>query len=54
MEVQDNGKDIVSVITLLHGETEFIPLIIHNYNNFLKTQELELVIVDDGPNPTAR
>lgn len=53
MEVQDNGKDIVSVITLLHGETEFIPLIIHNYNNFLKTQELELVIVDDGPTSLA-
>ena len=45
----------VSIITILHGEKEFIPLIKHNYNNFLDKsnhtnylQELELVIVDDG------
>lgn len=45
----------ISIITILHGEKEFIPLIKHNYNNFLDKsnhtnylQELELVIVDDG------
>ena len=41
-------KDKVSVITLLHGDIEFIPLILYNYQNFLQTQDLELVIVDDG------
>ncbi len=45
----------ISVITILHGEKEFIPLIKHNYKQFCNpenhknyTQELELVIVDDG------
>lgn len=45
----------VSVVTILHGETEFIPLIKDNYQNFCDKnnhkkylQELELVIVDDG------
>ena len=45
----------VSIITIFHGEKEFIPLIKHNYNKFLDKsnrknylQELELVIVDDG------
>tara|TARA_B100001093_G_C26855881_1_gene1027380 strand:+ start:1081 stop:2190 length:1110 start_codon:yes stop_codon:yes gene_type:complete len=41
----------VSVITILHGEKEFIPLIIHNYHTFQKlnnSDNLELVIVDDG------
>lgn len=47
MEVE-TAKDKVSVITLLHGETEFIPLILHNFKTFLQTQDLELVIVDDG------
>ena len=41
-------KPKVSVITLLHGEKEFVPLILHNYQNFLQNQELELVVVDDG------
>jgi len=41
-------SDKVSIITILHGDTEFIPIIHHNYTHFLKTQELELVIVDDG------
>ena len=45
----------ISIITILHGEKEFIPLIKDNYlklsnpenhKNYL--QELELVIVDDG------
>ena len=44
--VEDKPK--VSVITLLHGEKEFVPLILHNYQNFLQNQELELVVVDDG------
>ena len=45
----------VSIITIFHGEKEFIPLIKNNYNNFLDKanhtnylQELELVIIDDG------
>ena len=42
----DNNK--VSVITMLHGEKEFIPLIKHNYNNFVNKEDLELFIIDDG------
>ena len=42
-------KEKVSVVTILHGNEEFIPLIIHNYQSFNNTQELELVIIDDGP-----
>ena len=45
----------ISIITILNGEIEFIPLIIDNYNNFCNkenhknyNQELELVIIDDG------
>jgi hypothetical protein len=41
----------ISVVTILHGEKEFIPLIKNNYHNFCDKnylQELELVIVDDG------
>tara|TARA_Y100001958_G_C21245669_1_gene575489 strand:+ start:635 stop:1759 length:1125 start_codon:yes stop_codon:yes gene_type:complete len=45
----------VSIITIFHGDEEFIPLIRDNYNRFLNKanhtnylQELELVIVDDG------
>ena len=38
----------VSVITILHGERDFCPMICHNYRNFNKTQEIDLVIVDDG------
>ena len=45
----------ISIITLLHGEKEFIPLIKDNYDRFTNknnqsnyAQELELVIVDDG------
>ena len=45
----------ISVVTILHGEKEFIPLIHHNYKQFCDpenhtnySQELELVIVDDG------
>ena len=39
----------VSVITLLHGEKEFIPLIKANFNSFeFPKDKLELVIVDDG------
>lgn len=45
----------VSIITIFHGDKEFIPLIKHNYKSFLDKenhsnylQELELVIVDDG------
>ena len=47
----------ISIITILHGDKEFIPLIRDNYNNFVDKsnhknylQELELVIVDDGDN----
>jgi len=45
----------ISIITILHGEKEFIPLIKHNYQSFLDksnhmnySQELQLVVVDDG------
>mgnify|MGYP001200708125 CR=1 FL=1 len=45
----------ISIVTILHGEEEFIPLIKHNYNLFSNpdnhknyTQELELIIIDDG------
>ena len=45
----------VSIITIIHGDKEFIPLIKDNYNNFLNKvnhtnylQDLELVVVDDG------
>lgn len=45
----------VSIITIFHGDKEFIPLIKHNYKSFLDKenhsnylQGLELVIVDDG------
>ena len=40
--------DKVSIVTILHGEKEFIPLIKHNYRNFNNNSNLELVIVDDG------
>ena len=39
----------ISVITLLRGEKEFIPLIKDNFNNFNYPQDkLELIIIDDG------
>ncbi len=38
----------VSIITILHGDKEFIHLIRNNYNRFLNKDTLELVIVDDG------
>ena len=45
----------VSIITIIHGDKEFIPLIKDNYNRFLNKvnhtnylQDLELVVVDDG------
>ena len=39
----------ISVITLLRGEKEFIPLIKHNFQSFNYSQDkLELVIIDDG------
>ena len=41
--------DKVSVVTILHGEKEFIPLILHNFQNFNDQETLELLIVDDGP-----
>ena len=40
--------DKVSIVTILHGETEFIPLILDNYKNFKDSDNLELVVVDDG------
>lgn len=42
-------KQCVSVVTLLHGESQFIPLIKDNFRGLLETQTLELVVVDDGP-----
>jgi len=50
-----NSKEQISIVTILQGEKEFVPLIINNYNNFSDKknhknylQELELIIVDDG------
>ena len=48
--VQDEIKN-VSVVTILHGEKEFIPLILNNFqnfNDFNKKENLELIVVDDG------
>ena len=41
-------SDKVSIVTILHGEKEFIPLITHNFNSFNKKEDLQLIIVDDG------
>ena len=39
----------ISVITLLRGEKEFVPLIKDNFNKFdYPSDKLELIIVDDG------
>jgi len=53
---EENGtKESISVVTILHGEKEFIPLIKDNYSRFCDKnnhsnylQGLELVVVDDG------
>ena len=46
---QPAEKPSISVITLLRGEQEFIPLIKENFNKFdYPSDKLELVIVDDG------
>jgi hypothetical protein len=37
-----------SIVTILHGEAEFVPLILHNFTNFVNKADLELVVVDDG------
>ncbi len=39
---------MTSIITILHGEKEFIPLIKYNFQNFNDQESLELIIVDDG------
>ena len=38
-----------SIVTILHGQAEFVPLILHNFAEFVNNDDLELVIVDDGP-----
>ena len=38
----------VSVLCILSGNEEFIPLIKDNYNNFVNKENLELFIVNDG------
>ena len=44
-----NDQPSISVITLLHGEKEFIPLIKANFQEFdYPKDKLELIIVDDG------
>ena len=45
---EDKISDKVSIVTILHGEKEFIPLIKNNYNSFVNKEDLELVIIDDG------
>jgi len=39
---------MTSCITILHGEKEFIPLILNNFKNFNDNESLELIIIDDG------
>jgi len=47
MSVDENPH--ISIITLLRGEQEFIPLIKANFNQFKYPQDkLELIIIDDG------
>ena len=47
--VSEIDQPNISVITLLRGEKEFIPLIKDNFNKFDYPQDkLELIIVDDG------
>ena len=47
MSVTD--KPNISIITLLSGEREFIPLIKANFENFdYPKDKLELIVVDDG------
>lgn len=41
-------SDNISVICILSGNEEFIPLIKHNFTNFVNIDNLELFIVDDG------
>ena len=39
----------ISIITLLRGNRDYIPIILHNYNNFsYNKDDLELVVIDDG------
>ena len=45
---------MTSIITILHGEKEFIPLIKYNFKNFNDQVSLELIIVDDGAGGTNR
>jgi hypothetical protein len=47
-------SDKVSVITILHGEKEFVPLILNNFNNFINRDNLELVVIDDGKDNLAK
>ena len=37
-----------SIITIFHGDKEFIPLILDNFKNFNDNESLELIIIDDG------
>jgi cellulose synthase/poly-beta-1,6-N-acetylglucosamine synthase-like glycosyltransferase len=47
MNIDD--KPNISIITLLSGEREFLPLIKANFDNFdYPKEKLELIIVDDG------
>jgi hypothetical protein len=39
----------VSIVTIIHGDKEFIPLIKYNYNNIRKDKEnIDIFIIDDG------
>ena len=44
---------MTSIVTILHGEKEFIPLILDNFKNFNDNESFELIIVDDGEEKSA-
>lgn len=42
------SDNMISIVSVMHGESEFIPLILNNFNNFTNKDNLELIIIDDG------
>jgi len=48
MDTETSPIKTTSIITILHGEVEFIPLILNNFKNFKNKESLDLVVIDDG------